>query len=404
MSLREQFGAWYPLDLETRQKLTAEGRIVLDTNVLIALYRMNTSAREDLISLLRSIGDRLWIPHQVGLEFHRNRLTVIHDQEAIITKLRASLRQAEEVLIEASKMIRDHPTIDAKNFTDSVADGIGSIDQYLETVRTDLSISLASAISADPILAEVTALFDGRVGPPYPPERQEEIEKEAKRRVEHKIPPGFADSKKPDGRSSGDYIVWRQILDEASRESVPVLFITNDQKEDWYRRQHGMTVGPRIELILEMQAEAGTQFHAQTLVRFLETAPSLLNSELADNTFVEASRLDELDRVEDSVETAREYDAHPTATTGLDPARSGNSALLARRASLAARVEELRAQLARIPAEDRKSEDPRSYVRALETRLTTSLQLLGEVDLELKRFPTAGPVSANADPSEGTPR
>jgi len=82
--MREQFAAWYPPSTEERDRFITEGLVVPDANVLLDLYRMNSDAREDVLALLRRVSKLLWIPHQVGLEFHRNRFTVIHDQEQII--------------------------------------------------------------------------------------------------------------------------------------------------------------------------------------------------------------------------------------------------------------------------------------------------------------------------------
>jgi hypothetical protein len=51
--------------------------VVVDANVLLNIYRYNESTRDDLISVLMHVGDRLWVPHQVLREFWRNRLGVL---------------------------------------------------------------------------------------------------------------------------------------------------------------------------------------------------------------------------------------------------------------------------------------------------------------------------------------
>ena len=37
--------------------------VVVDTNVLLNLYRYNESTRNDLLEVLRQLGNRLWVPH-----------------------------------------------------------------------------------------------------------------------------------------------------------------------------------------------------------------------------------------------------------------------------------------------------------------------------------------------------
>ncbi len=51
--------------------------VVVDANVLLNLYRYNEATRDDLLGVLRHLGDRLWVPHQVVREFWRNRLGVL---------------------------------------------------------------------------------------------------------------------------------------------------------------------------------------------------------------------------------------------------------------------------------------------------------------------------------------
>lgn len=82
---------------------------------------------------------------------------------------------------------------------------------------------------SDEVLARLEVLFDGRVGKPMQPDVLAEARKEAKRRIDNKIPPGYADKDKAD--PSGDYLVWKQLLDEAAVRRIPVVLITDDRKE-----------------------------------------------------------------------------------------------------------------------------------------------------------------------------
>ena len=47
--------------------------VVLDTNVLLAPYKLSATAREDALCAIESTAPRLWLPHQVGVEFYRNQ-------------------------------------------------------------------------------------------------------------------------------------------------------------------------------------------------------------------------------------------------------------------------------------------------------------------------------------------
>ncbi|MEV5354581.1 PIN-like domain-containing protein [Streptomyces sp. NPDC086081] len=45
---------------------------VLDTNVLLNLYRCNERTRRDTLAVLNKLRDRLWVPHQVLTECWRS--------------------------------------------------------------------------------------------------------------------------------------------------------------------------------------------------------------------------------------------------------------------------------------------------------------------------------------------
>ena len=58
-------------------------------------------------------------------------------------------------------------------------------------------------------------------------------------------------------------------MDEAKKRRLPVAFITDDEKPDWYRREQGIPLGARHELREEMMAEAGVPFIIVTTGEFL---------------------------------------------------------------------------------------------------------------------------------------
>jgi predicted nucleic acid-binding protein len=55
--------------------------VVPDTNVFLNLYRYTSATRDDLFAALGSLGSRLWVPHQVLVEFWRNRESALRDPQ-----------------------------------------------------------------------------------------------------------------------------------------------------------------------------------------------------------------------------------------------------------------------------------------------------------------------------------
>lgn len=86
-----------------------------------------------------------------------------------------------------------------------------------------------------------------KVGGPYPLDKKKEAFEQGRKRYEKHIPPGYKDeeknNKKGQGKEQGnsneerrfgDLIVWVQILDKAEETGKPIVFVTDDRKEDWW--------------------------------------------------------------------------------------------------------------------------------------------------------------------------
>lgn len=106
-------------------------------------------------------------------------------------------------------------------------------------------------------------LFDGKVAEQPEQKDIDAREKEAERRMQAKIPPGYMD-KRP-----GDFLIWTEMKEKAKAANLPILFVTDDRKEDWWLEQSGKTIGPRPELRQEFAAETSQMFYAYPPARFL---------------------------------------------------------------------------------------------------------------------------------------
>lgn len=61
-------------DPDLDERAVKEALIVLDTNVLLNLYGGSHAHQDACFDALDKVRDRLWIPHQVGIEFYSNRV------------------------------------------------------------------------------------------------------------------------------------------------------------------------------------------------------------------------------------------------------------------------------------------------------------------------------------------
>jgi hypothetical protein len=81
-------------------------------------------------------------------------------------------------------------------------------------------------------------------------------------------------------------------MSEAANRRLPVVFITDDSRsDDWYRREHGLTLGARYELRAEMTHEAGVPLLMMTTETFLRHAKTYLDATVSDETVDQAKEL-----------------------------------------------------------------------------------------------------------------
>lgn len=127
---------------------------------------------------------------------------------------------------------------------------------------------LTFSATNDEVFRRLLDLFDGKVGKPFSVEEKLNIEQEGEKRYASKIPPGYRDNKKTANRF-GDLFVWKEIIGYSKLKEVDIIFVTHDQKEDWWNTISGKTIGPRIELRKEFYEETKKMFHMYTMSSFL---------------------------------------------------------------------------------------------------------------------------------------
>jgi hypothetical protein len=124
------------------------------------------------------------------------------------------------------------------------------------------------------VLDRITEIFSGRVGQKPAPDKLAAIRKEGEERYARQIPPGYRDAKKTgaDTDKFGDLIIWKDLIDKAKADQKPVVFISDDVKEDWWHVHRGQKLGPRPELLEEFRTLTGQDFHIYELGQFLRLA------------------------------------------------------------------------------------------------------------------------------------
>ncbi len=294
--MRKSFWSYYSLDEPIASHIWQSGSIVLDTNVLLNLYRYRPETRRQLLELLVSVRDRLWIPHQVAAEYQERRIDVIFDMRKPYNDLRRLVDSTRDQLQIAVREIplRLHPTLEVADLERIVGTSFRSIADYLSAKEAELpELSGLDLLIGDDIREQLDELFDGRVGQPFSADRLRGVYEEGARRFEARVPPGYRDREKPEPQRYGDLLIWLQMIEHSKEADQPVLFITDDSKEDWWWISHGQRLGARRELSEEFLSESGCHFLILAPDRFMSLARERLGSHVTDEAVkevVEASQ------------------------------------------------------------------------------------------------------------------
>lgn len=289
--MKDTFRGYYPPSENELEKVWSEGLIVLDANALLNVLRYSASTRDQLMELLEKEKSRVWIPHQVGLEFQRNRRKMPGELAKAFASVESQLASARNSIEEQVRNLGRHAHIEADDLAVSLSKYADKLSKKLSRAKKKHSKAVTSDQAHLETFNAISELYQGRVGAAYDEAKLRSIYKEGETRYAKRCPPGFADAKEKSGDDKyGDLVLWKQILDYVSVERVPMLFITDDNKEDWWDKTSGKTHGPRPELVEEYYAASGERTHFYNLRRFLSYAKGR-GADISDESVEEARKV-----------------------------------------------------------------------------------------------------------------
>jgi hypothetical protein len=248
-------------------EIIKNGIIVLDTNVLLVLFDTNEKNVIDIRAIYSKYKsqNRLFVPARAAREFANNRANKIGE-------IFLQIRQLKDNLNSGNFKISQYPILqNNQDYQSLIAEfnlvqkSIKNSRKHLETLENHIQSwtwndnvsQLYKEIFTSDIIVEVQR-------------SKEDLEKDLAFRIEYKVAPGYKDSKKPDD-GIGDLVIWQTILEIAKDKGKDILFVTNDQKNDWFYKQDKIGLYPKYELFDEFRRSTGGKSIAiVNFVKFLQ--------------------------------------------------------------------------------------------------------------------------------------
>lgn len=286
---------------------------VLDTSALLELYFYSSASQQKLLeNVFGSLKNRLWIPSHVEFEYLKNRQGAIKKpiaekykpiQSEGLEELRSHIKILKAKVLDLRQKTQKsetHPYFEQiifDNFIQAIEVTSNEFETFSKTAIQqieDRKSEIEALEKNDRVFARLKDFIS--VGGEYSFSRKMEILAESEIRFRNKIPPGYKDAEGKDAKEGfqkiGDLIIWKQIIDYAAAAKKPIVFVTNDVKEDWCytsRRSNEVRIErPREELIQEIYAAANVKFWMYNFPQFLYACKKLLNVSIDDNVLEEA--------------------------------------------------------------------------------------------------------------------
>lgn len=283
--MQKAFREFYSPDYET---LWNSCIFVFDTNVLLNLYRYGEETKNAFLKVLEKIGNKKWLPYQVGYEYHKNRLEVIYEIKNNSQKTKDDIEKNAKNIEDIFSVIKKQNSFSNKDRA-TLDDCISSIKKLVTKYSKKGEEKFNNLKNNDSIQEQLVKLFDSKIGKNYTSKDLELLYKKAQERFEKKIPPGFCDDKKPGNDKYSDFIIWQQILDYAKEKATSVIFVTADEKEDWWHTCKGEKCCSPI-LKKEFFDFTKKDFHMYTPEQFINKAKNFYNLNYSDKIIEEVKR------------------------------------------------------------------------------------------------------------------
>jgi len=250
--------------LEPISSIYSSAIVVLDTNVLLVPFTVSQESLDKIAATYRVLAKqkRLVVPGQVAREFARHRANKLAELYQQMSDRKSKLMSGRFGSHPLLARISEFVALQEKEKALLMAsDEYGEqLSLIVERIRTWTWNDPVSELYREIFTSDV--VVDSTLN-------KETVAKEFSHRTAHAIPPGYKDASKPDG-GVGDFIIWNTILDVGRQTKQHVLFVSGEEKSDWWHRSKMRHLFPRFELVDEFRRHSdGKSFHILSLADLL---------------------------------------------------------------------------------------------------------------------------------------
>ncbi|HUX52971.1 MAG TPA: PIN domain-containing protein [Williamwhitmania sp.] len=307
---------------EEEKKLFENGHVVFDSSALLSFYGYTDKISNEFFNkIFNALKGRLWLPAQVIYEFEKNRekvitkprgeyhnlinsngkkeggfLNSVKETIGVVGKNLENIHGQINALSEKTKKDDKHPYLTQDSIKEFF-NGLNEFKAHLESLSNSYEKLFADTkdqinqrikeidekSESDNLRERLKTFFAH--GEKYSYEKMLTVIREGKFRYENAIPPGYKDEDDKIGfQRYGDLILWFQIIDYAKGNNHPIIFVTNDVKEDWWHQENDDKTKdtPRHELLYEFIDKTGQSIWFYTTDQLIFKANLFLKTDISE--------------------------------------------------------------------------------------------------------------------------
>lgn len=237
--------------------------VAIDTNALLLPYAIGKDDLGALAATYKKLAEegRLFLPARSAREFIKHRDRKIAELLKTIADLSSRI-SVEGVVSPILEGLDGYEEL--KKAGRDLADGRKAYLKALGRIRTGVTAWRGN----DPVTTLYAEVFAAGNVIEHEEER-EVLQAEWADRLANKIPPGYKDGGKPD-TGIGDFLIWKALLRVGREKQKDLVFVTGEEKADWFVRSGGEPVFTRPELLIEYRrASGGKNLHLSSLAELL---------------------------------------------------------------------------------------------------------------------------------------
>lgn len=238
---------------------------VLDTNTLLVPFQAGKDGIEKIRKIYAALvsEERIYIPNHVLREFAKNRSLKISDLFTNIDNLISSSPTIKPFEYPILSELDTYKAIKEKR--DLILKELKCYNQYL----SELKNGITDWNWSDPVSTMYSTTFNEK-SIIDTASNEKDLLGEYHERIQNDIPPGNKDKLK-DTNAIGDFLIWKSILKLGIEKQRDVIFVSNDEKNDWLLKGNKKSIHTKFELVNEFYSETkGKNFASINFIKFLE--------------------------------------------------------------------------------------------------------------------------------------